>query len=52
MAERWTRGNEADILRVYLQGWDDAVNCVYNTLRWVPDEHLVAVVRGKETRRA
>ncbi len=36
---------EAEILRAYLRGWDDAVRQTLETLKWVPDEQLAEVVR-------
>ena len=38
---------DAERLRVYLQGWDDAMRCYDETMSWVPDEHLVGVIRRR-----
>lgn len=42
--------NDAERLRAYLQGWDDAIECQRQTLAWVPDEQLVVVIRMQNDR--
>jgi hypothetical protein len=37
---------DAERLRTYLAGWDDAIRCLAETLIWVPDEQLPVVVRN------
>ena len=37
--------NDAERVRAYLAGWDDAMKCWRETMSWVPDDQLVAVVR-------
>lgn len=41
---------DSERLKAYIQGWDDAVECVQETMAWIPDEHLVAVVRLQRER--
>ena len=44
--------NDAERMRTYLQGWDDALACWHETMSWIPDEHLIAVIREKRERHA
>ncbi len=37
--------SDAEPLRVYLQGWDDAQRSLLNTLCYVPDDQLPEVMR-------
>lgn len=32
----------------YLSGWFDAERCLAEALSWVPDEHLIGVIRARQ----
>jgi len=36
--------------RAFLDGWDAAERCLAETLSWVPDDQVVAVIRRRQRR--
>lgn len=38
-------------VKAFLEGWDAATDCWLETMSWVPDDQLVAVIRHKQQAR-